>query len=193
MDELNFPRGIPVMVPRWLFLTTGFGTDKEHKNARDHASAPAGLADLTLIAGTSALPPGIEFIGRDEFNSKISPGRDIIAIHGYCESNVPGQLVNSTLSIAYPADGQGRGYVAELYEWPGIHPEIAIRRTERMVMQLYANRHGVVDFDPFEVWEPGKDTYTLAGRDVKLFTIQAAGIVPESGDWACALVAAVLG
>jgi pyruvoyl-dependent arginine decarboxylase (PvlArgDC) len=59
MNESDFPRGIPVMLARRMFLTTGFGRDKEHKNARDHASDPAGVADLTLIAGTSALPPGI--------------------------------------------------------------------------------------------------------------------------------------
>lgn len=184
--------GLPILIPKYLFLTHGFGTDKEHKNARDHASAPAGLADLTLIAGTSALPPGIEFIDKAKFTGNVSSGQDVIAIHGYCESNVPGQLVNATLSVVVPADGQGRGYVAELFEWPGIHPEIAVRRSERMVLQIYANRHGLVDFDPTVMWEPDRKTYTIADREVEMHTIQAAGIVPESGDWACALAALVL-
>lgn len=184
--------GLPIMIPRWMFFTTGFGTDREHINARDHASAPAGLAELTLRKGTSALPPGIEAIDRAKFNGNVSSGQEVLAIHACCESNVPGQLVNATLCAAVPTDGQGKGFVAELYKWPGIHPEIAVRRTQRMVIQMYAERHGMVGFDPYDVWEPGRDTYELAGREVKIHTIQAEGIVPESGDWACALAALVL-
>lgn len=192
MNESNLPRGIPVMLASRIFLTTGFGRDKEHKNARDHASDPAGVADLTLIAGTSALPAGLRFIDRDEFNASVIAGQEVIAIHGYCESNVPGQIINSTLSVVVPCDGQGKGNVAELFEWPGLDPDAAIRRTERMVIQLYAERNGQKGFDPKIVWEWGKTTYTLAGREVYIYTIQAGGIVSDEGEWACAFAGAVL-
>jgi pyruvoyl-dependent arginine decarboxylase (PvlArgDC) len=192
MNESDFPRGIPVMLARRMFLTTGFGRDKEHKNARDHASDPAGVADLTLIAGTSALPAGIQIINRDEFDAAVTYGQEVVAIHGYIESNVPGQIINTTLSVILPQDGQGKGSVAELYEWPGLDPDAAIRRTERMAIQLYAERNGQKGFDPKSVWEWGRTTYRLAGRDVYIYTIQAGGIVSDEGEWACAFSGAVL-
>jgi pyruvoyl-dependent arginine decarboxylase (PvlArgDC) len=86
----------------------------------------------------------------------------------------------------------GTGYVAELYEWPGIEDAEAVRRTEQMVIRLYAERQGSGPFDPTSVWEPGRTVYSLAGREVEVRTIQASGVVPASGDWTCALAAAVL-
>jgi arginine decarboxylase len=183
---------LPVLLPGRLYLAHAVGTAKEDKNARDRASRPISLHNLTLLAGTSALPPGIRLIDQDEFRASVSGGQDVIAIHGYCQSNVPGQLVNSTLSIAVPADGQGDGYVAELYEWPGIVPEMAVLRVEQMVIQLFAENHGSGNFDPETVWEPGKTRYTLVGREVDITTIQASGMVNRAGDWTCALAAAVL-
>jgi pyruvoyl-dependent arginine decarboxylase (PvlArgDC) len=182
---------LPVLMPGRLYLAHAVGTAKEDKNARDRASRPISLHNLTLLSGTSALPPGIRLIGQDEFRASVSGGQDVIAIHGVCQSNVPGQLVNSTLSICVPADGQGDGYVAELYEWPGIVPEVAVRRTERMVLQLYAENHGG-PFDPKFLWEQGRTRYTVSGREVEITTIQAAGVVNDDGDWCCALAAAVL-
>jgi arginine decarboxylase len=192
MANATANEGLPILIPNRLFLTTGVGIDQEHKNARDHASDPAGVADVTLIAGTSALPAGIRLIDREEFATAITAGQNIIAIHGYCESNVPGQLVNSTLSIAIPADGQGKGNVAELYEWPGLDPAAAVRRCERMVMKLYAERNGQKGFDPKSMWEYGRYTYTIAGKEVYIYTIQADGVVPDSGEWLCTLSAAAL-
>jgi pyruvoyl-dependent arginine decarboxylase (PvlArgDC) len=192
MNDIEISRGLPVMVANRLFLTTGFGQDQEHKNARDHASDPAGVADLTLIAGSSALPAGIKIIDRDEFNAAVTFGQEVIAIHGYCESNVPGQIINSTLSVILPVDGNGKGSVAELFEWPGLDPDAAIRRTERMAIKLYAERNGNKGFDPGSVWEQGRTSYTLAGKDVYIYTIQAGGTVSDDGEWACALAAAVL-
>lgn len=180
------------IIPSRLYLTTGFGSAREHKNARDYASAPGGLADLTLVAGTSVLPAGIRPVDRDAFRALVTPGQIVFAIHGLCESNTPGQRVNATLSVAMPTDGHGTGYVAELFEWPGLEDDAAVRRTERMVIQLYAERQGSGPFDPRTVWEPGKTRYTLAGREVDVTTVQASGVVNDDGDWTCALAAAVL-
>jgi pyruvoyl-dependent arginine decarboxylase (PvlArgDC) len=157
---------LPVLLPGRLYLAHAVGTAKEDKNARDRASRPISLHNLTLLAGTSALPPGIRLIDQDEFRASVSGGQDVIAIHGYCQSNVPGQLVNSTLSIAV--------------------------RVEQMVIQLFAENHGSGNFDPETVWEPGKTRYTLVGREVDITTIQASGMVNRAGDWCCALAAAVL-
>jgi arginine decarboxylase len=183
---------LPVLMPGRLYLASGVGSAKENKNARDHASAGIGLADLTLVAGTSVLPAGIQLIDRDAFRAAVTPGQVVFAIHGICEANEPGRRVNSTLSVAIPADGQGTGYVAELYEWPGIEDAEAVRRTEQMAIQLYAERQGAGPFDPRFLWESGRTRYRLAGREVDIHTIQAAGVVNADGDWCCALAAAVL-
>jgi arginine decarboxylase len=150
------------------------------------------LADLNLVNVSSVLPAGIRLIDRDAFRAAVAPGQIVFAIHGICEANEPGRKVNSTLSIAIPTDGQGTGYVAELYEWPGIEDAIARHRTEQMVIQLYAERQGSGPFDPKFLWEPGRTRYRLAGREVDIHTIQASGVVNSDGDWCCALAAAVL-
>jgi arginine decarboxylase len=183
---------MPALIPKFLHLASATGTAREHKNARDRASRPVALARQNLVSVSSVLPPGIQLVDRDAARALMADGQIIHVIHGLCESNTPGQLVTATLSVAIPADGHGVGFASELFEWPGIVPDAAVRRTERMVLQLYAENHGPEDFDPRTVWEPGRTRYTLAGREVDVTTIQASGVVNDDGDWCCALAAAVL-
>jgi arginine decarboxylase len=162
------------------------------KNARDHASASVGLESLNLITLSSVLPPGVRPIDRDEFLASVRPGQEVSAIHGVCESNEPGQLISSTLSVAIPADPAVAGYVTELYESPGILGPVARRRTETMLLQLCADRYRVRGYDAEAEWTEGRRAYTLGGREVAIHTVQAEAVVNFDGDYTCALAAAVL-
>jgi arginine decarboxylase len=182
----------PMMTTK-LYLCSGTGTAKENKNARDHASLPCGLQDLNLVTVSSVLPAGIELIDRDQFLDAVRPGQIVHAIHGICESDVPGQLVNATLCCVIPEDPTLPGYVAELYEHPGLDPGIARKRTELMALQLFAERNGVgPDFDPAAAWEPGRTDYRIGPLRATLRTVQAVGQANEDGDYTAALAAAVL-
>jgi pyruvoyl-dependent arginine decarboxylase (PvlArgDC) len=91
-----------------------------------------------------------------------------------------------------PEDPSVVGYVAELYEFPGITDEGARCRVEKMALQLFANHHGGDEQQAVGFWQPGKSAYTVAGQRLTLYTVQAWAVVPENGDYACALAAAVL-
>jgi arginine decarboxylase len=182
----------PSFVPTRLYLAAGSGTAKENKNARDHAGDAMGVSDLNIVTVTSILPAGIRLIDRDEFRAAVVGGQVMFAIDALCESNVPFQTVNATLTIALPEDPSVVGYVAELFEFPGITDEGARCRVEKMALQLFANHNRGDEQQAAEAWAPGKTDYVIAGRRIRLKTIQASAVVPENGDYACALVAAVL-
>jgi arginine decarboxylase len=182
----------PSFVPTRLYLAAGSGTAKENKNARDHAGDVMGISDLNIVTVTSILPAGIRLIDRDEFRASVAGGQVIFAIDALCESNVPCQTVNATLTVVLPEDPQVVGYVAELFEFPGITNIGARCRVEKMALQLFANHHSANEQEAIWLWHPGRTDYTIAGQRVKLRTVQASAVVPENGDYACALVAAVL-
>lgn len=179
------------MLPTRLYLAAGSGSHKENKNARDRASAQVGLADKNLVTVSSVLPPGIQLISRADFEAATSPGQLVFAINGICESDVPGQLVTASLSVALPRGPGVTGYVAEVYEHPGVLEDWCRRRSETMVLQLFAERSGAVKFVADEVWVPGQTEYTVAGHDITLHTVAACGVVNWQGHYTAALVAAV--
>jgi arginine decarboxylase len=185
-----------------LYMGQGVGSAKEDKNAKDIASACFGVESLNLVSVSSVLPPGIDLIGREEFLSSVSPGEAVHAIHGVCKSDVPGQVVSSTLSLAIPDDPEVPGYVCELYEHAGLVGQVAIQRTEVMLLELLARRYGVADFDPLGVWEhsawdparggPRSSRYTVGPHAVTMHTLHAEGVVNWAGDYCVALAAACL-
>lgn len=182
------------MVPTKLYLCAGSGTHPAgDKNARDRASVACGLHDMNLVSVSSVLPAGIRLIDRAEFRGLVESGQIVHAIHGICESTVPGQRINATLCCVVPDDPAVVGYVAELYEHPGIGDDLARRRTEIMALQLFAERTGAgPDFRAESVWVPGRISYVLAGHPVRLVTVQGSAIVNPDGDYTAALAAAVL-
>jgi arginine decarboxylase len=182
----------PSFVPTRLYLAAGSGTAKENKNARDHAGDAMGVSDLNIVTVTSILPAGIRLIDRDEFRASVVGGQVLFAIDALCESNVPFQTVNATLTIALPQDPSVVGYVSELFEFPGITNDGARCRVEKMALQLFANHYWGDEQQAAWQWQPGKSDYTIAGQRLTLHTLQASAVVPENGDYACALVAAVL-
>jgi arginine decarboxylase len=182
----------PSFIPTRLYLAAGAGTAKENKNARDHAGDVMGISDLNIVTVTSILPAGIRLIDRDEFRASVAGGQVIFAIDALCESNVPYQTVNATLTVALPEDPSVVGYVAELFEFPGITDKGARRRVEKMALKLFANHNGANEQEIAEAWAPGQTDYVVGGQRIRLKTIQASAVVPENGDYACALVAAVL-
>jgi arginine decarboxylase len=182
----------PSFVPTRLYLAAGSGVAKENKNARDHAGDMMGISDLNIVTVTSILPAGIRLIDRDEFRASVAGGQVIFAIDALCESNVPFQTVNATLTVVLPEDPSVVGYVAELFEFPGITDDGTRLRVEKMALKLFANHNGANEQEVAETWAPGKTDYVIAGRQIRLQTIQASAVVPENGDYACALVAAVL-
>src|SRR4051812_40492128 len=113
------------MIPTRLYLAQGVGTHKQDKNAKDRASAQAGLPDLNLVEVSSVLPAGIRLIAFEDFGAQAPPGEIFHATHGPCLSNVVGQIVTATLTAVLPDDPAVVGYVAELFEHPGLTTEMA--------------------------------------------------------------------
>jgi arginine decarboxylase len=176
-----------------IYFAQGVGHHKWDKNARDDASEPCGLADLNLVNVSSVIPPHRRIIDQDEFRDRApsAPDRILHAIHGICQSNVVGQIVSATLTAVIPDDDDLEGYVAEVYEWPGLNAATAIKRCEFSALELFANRHGQPGLDANAIWQPGRDRYTFAGLPCTVRTLHAEGEVNWQGDYCVALVACV--
>jgi arginine decarboxylase len=179
------------MLPTQLFLTSGIGTHKEDKNARDRASVQAGISRLNLVSVSSILPAGIKLIDRATFDSRVKDGQIVFAINGICQSNKPGQRVTASLSLAVPHDPTVTGFVTELFEYPGLQEDQARQRTEKMVLQLFAEQHGDTKFVADDVWQPTNSEYEIANHPLRLLTVSQSGVCNEDGDFTCAIVAAV--
>jgi pyruvoyl-dependent arginine decarboxylase len=185
------------MKPTKVFFTSGFGTHKENKNARDRASTEAGIGDINLLETSSILRPGIQVISRAEFeelikSGQVDPGECLCAVNGVCESNVPGQKVCSGMAWVRPWDKSKTGYISELFEHPGIQEDIMKQRVETMALQLYADRRGFKGFSAENVWENGKKYYEINGEKVTLESMVVSEVCNIDGDYSVALVAAIL-
>jgi arginine decarboxylase len=185
------PRPLPRAT--MVYYGAAVGTHQEDKNAFDRASAQIGVARLNLITLSSILPPGVREIGREEFEQLTQDACEVHAIHGICKSNVRGQLVTAGMGRVRPQDPKVTGYVTELFEHPGIPPEALRYRVETMALQIFADRNGLEGkFRAADVWDPDKTDYVIAGRDVVIDSLIAAGQVNMDGDYTAALVLAAL-
>jgi pyruvoyl-dependent arginine decarboxylase len=183
-------------LPTRVFFTKGTSEGhhrKEDKNARDRASFPAGLDRRNLETVSSVTPGGIRVIDREEFLQTVPEGAVCSAINGITESRVPGQLVTAAMAWARPVDRSKTGFIVELFGTPGIDPGDLLDRIEQMAIQIYMDQYGRPDDDPKSAWVPRQARYD-EGFDVpfEINRLLASTKVPPTGDYACAIVAAVL-
>lgn len=178
-------------VPTKVCWVKGVGTHKEDKNARDAASRAAGIGKMNLVSVTSILPPDIKEITVEEFKGLVKPGQIVYAIHGVCESNVPGQKVIMGMGRCRPWEKTKAGYVSEIYEHPGIQEDVIKQRVETMALQIFADENFVGGFAAENMWKPGQTTYKVGGHTVEVDSIIASGVCNMDGDYTCAMVIAL--
>lgn len=182
-------------VPTRIFFTSGTSEGhhrKEDKNARDRASAPAGVSRHNLETASSVTPGGIRVIDRDEYLRTVPEGAICTAIHGITESRIPGQIVSAALAWARPLDRRKTGFIVELFGTPGIDPRDLADRVEQMAIQIHTDQYGPPDFSPKEVWKSRQVRYDDFEFPFEIYRIGAQTKVNEQGDYACAFVGAVL-
>lgn len=183
---------MPVLIPEYYCLVAGVGVHKEDKNAQDMAGHEAGIADRNVITVSSVLPPGCREISKEQYLARTRPGQIILVIDGQCKTNEEGQIAAAALAVAIPDDPEEPGYFTELFETPGIEPDVLRRRVETMSLQLLATRMHDDDFVADDQWEDGKDRYEIAGKPVTLKSIVASGLGTGDGNYTCAYVGAIL-
>jgi pyruvoyl-dependent arginine decarboxylase (PvlArgDC) len=180
-----------------MFVTKGIGFGKEDKNAFDRASMQGGFGRLNIINVSSILEPNIEEIDLERFKQLVSDGKKITAIHGVTKTNVPGQLCTSALAyvtnILHP---EQTGYVAELFETPGIRADYIKERVERSVMQIFIDENNLPSDYVNENYKPNNANvnYYEVNEFIKLrvTSIIAETVGPMNGDYATAIVAVFL-
>jgi pyruvoyl-dependent arginine decarboxylase (PvlArgDC) len=185
------------MIPSRVFFCSGTGTHKRHKPARDACSraalgGAATLARANLVANSSVLAPAIRVIDRPEFEAAVQAGEIINVIHGICESNTPCQILRAALAWAIPADRTRPGFVAEVYEWPGLDRNGIAFLVETQALTLVAVDCGDKSFDAEREWNSATGLYTIGGTDTMVKHVLAEITVPRNGDWADAGVFAAL-
>lgn len=185
------------MVPSRVFFCSGVGTHKRHKPARDACSRAAlgggaTLARANLVANSSVLAPGIRIIDRPEFEAAVQAGEVINVIHGIIESNTPGQMLCAGLAWAMPQLPLRTGFVAEMFEWPGIDRDDMRFLVETQSLTLVAVDCGDEAFDAESAWRPDGGEYTIGGTLTTVEHVLAEIVVPRNGDWADAGVFAAL-
>jgi pyruvoyl-dependent arginine decarboxylase (PvlArgDC) len=185
------------MIPSRVFFCSGVGTHKRHKPARDACSRAAlgghpALARANIVANSSVLAPGIRIIDRPEFEGAVQAGEVINVIHGIIESNTPGQILRAALAWAIHADRTRPGFVAEIFEWPGIDRDDMLFLVETQALTLVAVDCGDEAFDAESAWRPDEREYTIGGTLTTVEHVLAEIVVPRNGDWADAGVFAAL-
>jgi pyruvoyl-dependent arginine decarboxylase len=183
-------------VPTRVFFTKGTSEGhhrKEDKNARDRASFPAAVDRHNLETASSVTAGNIRVIDREEYLRTVPEGAVCTAINGITESRTPGQIVSAAMAWARPIDRSKTGFIVELFGTPGIDPEDLLDRIEQMAIQIYMDQYGRLDDDPKSVWVPRQVRYD-EGFNVpfEINRLLAVTKVPPTGDYACAIVAAVL-
>lgn len=181
-------------VPTRVYFAQGtFNNRKENKNTRDRVSVLLGISRLNISALTSVIPPDCREISKEELLTSTREGEIVFAINGVCESNVPGTIVTAGMGIVRPVD-DSCGFVTELYEELGIHPELMQERIEKSAIQIMGDQIAG-DFSEDEtnkLWRRGQTEYEINGVRFTVRNMIASTVVPYTAQYAAAFVLAVL-
>jgi arginine decarboxylase len=179
---------------RVYFAKATYNGRKEDKNSRDRASALIGVDRINICPVTSILPPGVRVISRDEFSASVREGEVVFAVNGVCESNVPGTVVTAGMGMVLPVN-PGCGFITELFKNPGVSEEDMQERIEKATLQIMGDQITGGQFSAQELddlWERGRQSYEIDDVPFRVYRQVASTRVNYQGDYACALVIAVL-
>jgi arginine decarboxylase len=176
-------------IPKCVFLTQGVGVHRHMLTAFEYALRNADIEQQNLVTVSSILPPGCELISRAAGVATLAPGELTFSVLARSETNEPGRRIAAGIGLARPKDPTHYGYISEHHAY-GMSEAAMRDYVEDLAATMLASTLGI-EFNPDAAWDERKRVYELSDLIVDSLSITAAAEGAASGDWTCAVAAAV--
>jgi arginine decarboxylase len=176
-------------IPKQVFLTRGVGVHRHQLTAFEYALRDADIEQQNLVAVSSILPPGCELIPLEAGVATLKPGEITFCVMARAETNEPGRRISASVGMARPKDPAMYGYVSEHHGF-GMTEEQGDDYAEDLAATMLASTLGI-EFDPEAGWDERRHVYQMSDLIVDSLSLTAAAEGAASGEWTCAVVAAV--
>lgn len=124
------------LVPRKIFFTSGIGTHKEPLESFEAALRDAGIEKFNLVTVSSILPPGCEFVSKEDGLSELYPGEIVFCVLSRISSDNPDSQITASIGCAVPNNNDTIGYISE-YHTTGQTKTSAGNYVEKLARDMY--------------------------------------------------------
>jgi arginine decarboxylase len=102
-----------MLLPKKVFLVCGEGCHEDPLMSFELALRDAGIEKFNLVPVSSILPPGCEFVEKEDGLRELKPGQIVFTVMARYTSNVQGKRIFASIAAAKPKDYSKIGYIAE--------------------------------------------------------------------------------
>jgi len=178
-----------LLVPRSVFFTKGVGTHKEEIRSFELALRDAGIEKCNLVTVSSILPPGCNWISKNEGAKGLIPGMLTFCVLARASSNEPHRLIAASVGCAVPADPNAYGYLSEHHAF-GENEKTSGDYAEDLAAAMLASTLGI-EFDEDKSWDENKEVYRISDKIVKATNVTQSTVVGSGGPYSTVIAAAV--
>ena len=177
------------MIPKFMFLTKGVGSHKEHLASFELALRDAGIHRCNIVTVSSIIPPGCKLIPKEQGLSMLKPGEITFAVLSNNSVKEPQRLIAASVGMAIPASKDSYGYLSEHHSF-GQTDETAGDYAEDLAATMLATTMGI-PFDADKAWDEKKQIFKTSGMIIKTSNITQSAKGDKNGYWTTVLAAAV--
>jgi arginine decarboxylase len=177
------------MIPKFMFLTKGVGSHKEHLASFELALRSAGIHRCNIVNVSSIIPPGCKLIPKENGLKMLQPGEITFAVLSKNSVKEPQRLIAASVGVAIPSNKDSYGYLSEHHSF-GQSAEAAGDYAEDLAATMLATTMGV-PFDSEQAWDEKKQIFKTSGMIIKTSNITQSAKGEKSGQWTTVLAAAV--
>jgi len=169
------------MVPRYFFLTKGFGVHKNYLQAFELALRKAGISKFNLVSVSSILPPNCKKISKKKGLKLLKPGQIVFVVLSKNATQEPNRLISASIACAIPKQKDQYGYIAEYHSF-GENQKKVKEHVENLAASMLASTLGI-PFDPKsplnsrDIVYTTNITQTARGNKDGLWTVVVASAV----------------
>src|ERR1700733_6077682 len=176
-------------IPKRVFLTRGIGVHRQQLSAFEYALRDADIEQQNLVSVSSILPANCALIDAKTGIAMLSSGEITFCVMARSETNEAGRRIAAGIGLARPKDPAHYGYISEHHAFGMTNAEMR-DYVEDLAATMLASTLGV-EFNLDAAWDERKRVYALSDLIVDSLSITAFAEGAPSGDWTCAVAAAV--
>jgi len=177
------------MIPKYFFLTKGFGKHKEQLQAFELALRDAGIQHCNIVRVSSIVPPGCQLVSREQGLKMIKPGEITFVVLARNSTNEPHRLIASSIGVAIPSGKNNYGYLSEHHSY-GQPDDKAGDYAEDLAATMLATTMGI-QFDPEIAWHEKEQLFKTSGMIIKTMNNTQSATGDKNGLWTTVVAAAV--
>jgi len=177
------------MIPKYLFLTKGVGSHKEHLASFELALRSAGIHRCNIVNVSSIIPPGCKLISKENGLKMLQPGEITFAVLSKNSVKEPQRLIAASVGVAIPSNKDSYGYLSEHHSF-GQSAEAAGDYAEDLAATMLATTMGI-PFDSEQAWDEKKQIFKTSGMIITTSNVTQSAKGEKTGQWTTVLAAAV--